>query len=459
MPKIGQSFKQSEPLPIEPYWSTSDGKTVRLYHGHVVDVLKKLHAKSVHCCVTSSPYWGLRDYQTGSWEGGSPECDHIEVTADRAHKSSTLGSQGKGHPVTNAAYKATVRQIDALCGKCGAERIDQQIGSESTPEEFIEKMVELFSEIKRILRDDGTVWLNLGDTYGSDGLVGIPWRVALALQADGWCLRQDIIWHKPAPMPESVKNRCTKAHEYVFLLTKSMKYFYDAEAIKEKQRSTYSSADFLPDSDKDQQDETGSAATKASRANGSHDIINSCANKRSVWTVASSGYEGAHFAVFPPKLIEPMIKAGTSEKGCCSQCGSPYKRVIEEQGRVSIEDNETKRDRSAGNSNGVGASTLHRDAVIPFTKTVGWSASCECNSSIVPCTVLDPFMGSGTTAAVCIELGRRAVGIDLSEKYIVKNQVPRIEGVLLRRSTTAHLVRKKVQAVKVKPMLRKPKDA
>jgi len=448
MPKIGQSSI------LKPYWTTSDDKTVKLYHGHVIDVLKRLPAQSVHCCITSPPYWGLRDYKTGIWKGGREDCDHIQVTADRAHRHSTLGNSKTGLPITNAAYQSTVRQFAALCGKCGAQRIDIQIGQEETPEHFIQNMVDVFREVKRVLRNDGTLWLNLGDTYDGRGLVGVPWRVALALQEDGWILRQDIIWCKPAPMPESVKNRCTKAHEYVFLFAKQRDYYYDAEAIKEKQSSTCTSADFLPDSEKDLQDSTGSSATRASRTNRSHDEINNGRNKRSVWTVASSGYPGAHFATFPPKLIEPMIKAGTSEKGCCSQCRSPYERIVEESGRVAIEDNETKRDRSAGNSNCVGASTLHRDAVIPTTKTIGWQSSCECNAGIIPCTVLDPFMGSGTTAAVCIEFGRRSVGIDLSEKYIVKNQVPRIEGVLLRRPSTAHLIRRQAKSIMIKPMKR-----
>lgn len=382
MPKIGQSSI------LKPYWTTSDDKTVKLYHGHVIDVLKRLPAQSVHCCVTSPPYWGLRDYKAG----------------------------------------------------------EEEIGQETTPQQFVQNIVEVFREVKRVLRNDGTLWLNLGDTYDGRGLVGVPWRVALALQEDGWVLRQDIIWHKPAPMPESVKNRCTKAHEYVFLFAKQRDYYYDAEAIKEKavggiQERTRANGESWEE-------------TKQNNGSQTAGCLTGTINKRSVWTVASSGYPGAHFATFPPKLIEPMIKAGTSEKGCCSQCGSSYKRIVEESGRVAIEDNETKRDRSANNSNGLGSTPLNRDATIPTTKTIGWQSSCNCDAKIVPCTVLDPFMGSGTTAAVCIELGRRAVGIDLSEKYIVKNQVPRIEGVLLRRRSTAHLIRRRVKSTFIKPMKR-----
>jgi len=225
---------------------------IRIIKGDCIKSLKKLDDKSVNTCITSPPYWGLRNYQE---------------------------------------YK--------------------QLGMEDTPEEFISNLVDVFREVKRVLRDDGTVWLNLGDTYCGTGhkgnytdpkhkegrngqkialnnkidglkskdLVGIPWRVALALQQDGWYLRQDIIWHKPNTMPESVKDRCTKAHEYIFLLSKNKKYYYDYEAIKEDA------------------------------------VIGKKRNKRSVWTVPTKPFKGAHFATFPMDLIEPCVLAGCPEGG------------------------------------------------------------------------------------------------------------------------------------------------
>lgn len=267
--------------------------------GNCLDVLKQLPDNHYHTCVTSPPYWGLRDYGTSG-----------------------------------------------------------QLGLEDTPEEYVANLVQVFREVKRVLRDDGTVWLNLGDSYynyrpslgqampkqtvsktGQDlpqsnpkrankinglkekDLVGIPWRVAFALQQDGWYLRQDIIWHKPNPMPESVKDRCTKSHEYIFLLSKSAKYYYDYEAIKEDAQQTIKSnrvgkkerVDYRPlGTIKDVV--TGSDKTT---------VRTNKRNKRSVWTVTTKPFKEAHFAVFPPDLIEPCILSGSPEKAC-ADCGKPY---------------------------------------------------------------------------------------------------------------------------------------
>lgn len=212
---------------------------VTFHTGDSVVVLKELASESVNCCVTSPPYFGLRDY---------------------GHKG--------------------------------------QIGIERTPEEYVAKLVAVFSEVRRVLRADGTLWLNLGDTYsGRKQLSGIPWRVAFALQSDGWHLRQDIIWNKPNPMPESVRDRCTKSHEYVFLLTKSDKYFFDSSAISEP--ATYAG-----------QRRGGSTKRYEQNAAGMDCKVYDRRNKRSVWTVKPATFKGAHFATFPPELIEPMILAG-----------------------------------------------------------------------------------------------------------------------------------------------------
>ena len=270
----------------------------------------------------------------------------------------------------------SLRKAKDICPHCGAKRIDQQLGLEETPEEYVEKMVEVFSEVKRVLKDDGTVWLNLGDSYsqtrwsdtpsttGISGkhsdivseritglppknLVGIPWRVAFALQADGWYLRQDIIWHKPNPMPESVTDRCTKSHEYIFLLSKSAKYYYDADAIKEEITST-------PQPRKDSTTTRGYQSNAQKGKNGYDDEMRTTysedgkRNKRSVWTINTKPYKDAHFAVFPPKIPELCIKAGSKEGD----------------------------------------------------------------------TVLDPFFGSGTTGWVAQRLGRKWIGIELNADYI-----------------------------------------
>lgn len=289
--------------------------SIKILQGNCLETLSSLEEKSVNTCVTSPPYWGLRDYGNGD-----------------------------------------------------------QLGQEETPEKFVESLVNVFREVRRVLRDDGTVWLNLGDSYNGSGgqgtkpnimskeaaegrggkaikvngikpkdLIGIPWRVAFALQADGWYLRQDIIWHKPNPMPESVQDRCTKAHEYIFLLSKSAKYYYDNEAIKED--SAESSKDRL---NQDIKNQKGSIRVPG-KTNGTMNAVGGeKRNKRSVWAVATQSYSEAHFATYPPELIKPCILAGCPEGG----------------------------------------------------------------------TVLDPFGGSGTTAQVASNLNRNAILCELNPEYV-----------------------------------------
>ena len=354
--------------------------------GDVREVLKTLDDESVQCVVTSPPYWGLRDYG-----------------------------------------------------------VDDQLGLEATPEEFVENMVDVFREVKRVLRNDGTLWLNLGDTYCGTGhkgehtdpkhkegrngqkialnnkvaglkskdLIGIPWRVALALQADGWYLRSDIIWNKPNPMPEPVKDRPTKSHEYIFLLTKSAKYYYDAEAIKEKGEYP-----------------AGTRAAKASDARSSMGFVNSrppeykiydgTRNKRSVWKITTKPYKEAHFATFPEELPEICIKAGTSKAGCCAKCGKSYKRIVETGDKYTDEvyvGQATKNYKSAKAQNPSDVKRRVLESMREKT-TVGWEVDCDCNADKVPCVVLDIFAGSGTTLRVASKLGRKGIGIELNPEYI-----------------------------------------
>jgi len=365
--------------------------------GDCREKLKELPNNFFHTVITSPPYWGLRDYGTGKWIGGDPNCSHI------AGKSRNDADREFGTKET-----LTVQYRD-VCKDCGAVRQDNQIGMEASPEEYVRKIVRTFQEVKRVLRDDGTLWLNLGDSYSSGGrtsttnqtvrgdkdygvtrppvsgsikpkdLVGIPWRVALALQEDGWYLRQDIIWHKPNPMPESVKDRCTKAHEYIFLLSKSEKYYYDSHAIKEQ------SVDCL-------------------------------SNKRSVWTVPVKPYNEAHFAVFPTELIEPAILAGCPPK-ICSECGTPYER---EMVTIEVPERETrdnmvgvipKRDKTSRMNSKDMKSLVQEDR--------GFTKNCSCSGSQTSAgRVLDPFGGSGTTALVADRHGRDATIIELNQKYV-----------------------------------------
>jgi len=356
--------------------------TIKILQGNCLDKLKTIAAKTFHTCVTSPPYWGLRDYGTATWIGGDPNCKHTITDGTVDNKKNKLIERPD-----RASDKKN-------CVKCGAKRVDDQLGLEETPQEYAVNMVKVFREVRRVLRDDGTVWLNLGDSYcssrpmGSSGnsdkvgnaykkhtesfdfgrtgktskvgtnqhrgrgkvtkglkpkdLVGIPWRVAFALQEDGWYLRQDIIWNKPNPMPESVQDRCTKSHEYIFLLSKKDKYYYDNESIKEEGTEKIG-GNVKPQKGVDQRfSETKQGLLEAQQK------IYEKVNKRSVWTVTTKPYKEAHFATYPPDLIEPCILAGCPEGG----------------------------------------------------------------------HVLDPFGGAGTTGLVSDRLGRNATLIELNKDYI-----------------------------------------
>jgi site-specific DNA-methyltransferase (cytosine-N4-specific) len=343
---------------LTPWLEDAD---VRLYHGDVLAVLRELPAESVDCCVTSPPYWGLRDYGTGAWEGGDPDCQHsvggqVTQTKDR-------------DTMRNGAIVGGVRPgVDAsLCRKCGATRIDQQLGLEPTPEEYVTRMVEVFREVRRVLAAHGTVWLNLGDSYAAgktgrtDGdrnernvwsgqasrpenqswtgptgnerkpppgykpkdLVGIPWRVAFALQADGWWLRSAITWCKPNCMPESVTDRPTKATEMVFLLTKAPRYYYDAEAVREKDAGYASGNGFSGR-------QGGARDTMLDGGEGSPERFQPGAgrNQRDWWFIPTQPYPNAHFATFPEELARRCIAAGCPEQ-VCRVCGKARERVTQ----------------------------------------------------------------------------------------------------------------------------------
>jgi len=293
-------------------------------------------------CVTSPPYYGLRDYGTAKWEGGDADCEHIGA---RVNPLKVGGFTGERLRKENGTENEKYLSFKHKCPDCNAVRVDSQIGLEETPDEYIKAMVEVFQCVWDVLEDDGTLWLNIGDSYYNyrpgkgqalvqqtvsnnsqdlpqvcarrgnklDGLkekdlIGIPWMLAFALRADGWYLRQDIIWHKPNPMPESVQDRCTKSHEYIFLLSKSHKYYYDIDSIKEEAHTT--------DNNERNRDESKLNNTPGrTRMAGLTTNHYEMKNKRSVWTVNTQPYAGAHFAVFPTDLIEPCILAGAPVGG------------------------------------------------------------------------------------------------------------------------------------------------
>ena len=518
--------------------------------------LKSLPDGCVQTCVTSPPYWGLRDYglEPSIW-GGEAGCRHEwgEKIPQNSRHLYTEDNSGKESPVAGKGAYPSSRGQYCRCGAWSG-----CYGLEPTPELYVQHTVEIFREVRRVLRPDGCLWLNLGDSYAGGGragknpellknhlmfgkpkseynasimtlpspipeglkpkdLVGIPWRVAFALQADGWWLRSDIIWAKPNPMPESVTDRPTKAHEYIFLLTKSgtpqywthrdgagsrtrpkpdirwvnqvtgeeirtkpadvekivtcpeckgtgkvlkdvsydfcgkwiedtteeacdkcagkkkiklwerinlwqgQDYFYDNEAVKEPCESGPSDIKKMIE----QKERIGgknkhlidpfnkaSAATNIGNKRGVGDP--SGRNRRSVWTVATQPYPESHFAVFPPKLIEPCILAGSSPKAC-EVCGAPWARAVE---REPMEIKRSGRSEQMGKYGRTATSgTMTKP---PMSITTGWQPTCSCekNTGSERCIVLDPFMGAGTTGLVAAQWGRDYSGIELNPGYL-----------------------------------------
>jgi len=436
---------------------------VEIIQGDCLKSLRNLAPKSVNTCVTSPPYFGLRDYGTAEWEGGDEGCNHSYQVKTPYNKdfNERWGNSPGQKKQESQRHEVTYKGV---CKKCGAIRKDSQIGLEETPEEFVENLVKVFKEVKRVLRDDGTVWLNLGDSYISGksrystkeqsilgggnneqklgrlqrggkkdfyghpfykdkDLAGIPWRVAFALQQDGWYLRQDIIWHKPNPMPESVRDRCTKSHEYIFLLSKSKKYYYDNEAIKEDAvtgkdlgilRSKQNMSDkYVSAHAQSIQDRKESGIDSRKAGTGKR-------NKRSVWTVTTKPFKGAHFAVFPMDLIEPCVLAGCPEK-VCVECSEPYKRI------TSRNSNPLEVDDSTLDRYGNGKAGVHRKVGGQYQKwlnenplvTVGWEKQCDCKTNETKGgIVIDPFGGSGTTGLVAQNNNRNAILLELNPEYI-----------------------------------------
>ena len=244
--------------------------------------------------------------------------------------------------------------------------------------------------------------------------------LAFALRADGWYLRQDIIWAKPNPMPESVKDRCTKSHEYIFLLSKSARYYYDNEAVKEES--------IEPIRAREKNNGESAVDTKMRGYDGNCGNTGT-RNKRDVWTVTTKPYKGAHFATFNPELIKPCILAGAPET-CCAKCGAPYERVTE---RVSLGKRYSTGKSKEKNESGLvtGFSGYDDGSSSPVFKTIGFEPTCTCNAGTKAGIVFDPFVGSGTTVATAIQLGRKGIGIDLSFKYLQENAKARVESAEL----------------------------
>lgn len=428
-----------------------DPPTATLYYGvDCRESLRRLPDQSIHTVCTSPPYWGLRNYcnDPSIW-CGDRDCDHD--WSDTIPDSNKGGSGTPTDKNNRGEGYGRGEPRGQYCTKCDAWL--GQLGLEPSPDEFVSHLVEIFSDVKRVLRDDGTLWLNLGDSYANPGiqsfalsstgerikagkkdtmnsalraisdgikykdLVGIPWAVAFALRADGWYLRSDIIWAKANCMPESVQDRPTRSHEYVFLLTKSEKYYYDVDAIREPHQDD-SQARMLRGRSKKHKLVDGpghqSLNTNDGLANGCHP---NGRNKRTVWQVNSQSYHGSHFAVWPLKLVEPMILAGTGDKGCCATCGTAYKRVVNREGTESIK--QSYKGEKSDHWKGLQSIGRNGGFVGGFSDTKGWEPGCECgDQSTKRCVVLDPFSGSATTGKVANDHGRDYIGMDASTEYL-----------------------------------------
>ena len=540
---------------------------IKIFVGDCREVMRSMEAESVHLAATSPPFYGLRNYQIApSLWGGDPSCDHVWGDPQRSqHANSIPGPNGRGGKNGYGARNVE-KETGPFCVKCGCWR--GVLGMEPDFRSYVAHVVEVFREVRRVLRRDGAAFLNLGDSYATGaGAVGdrpgggeqgsawagrpapgktswagrgigfrgahapdnsgkaaysvpdglgpmtqpnrmpqpglkpkdlmlIPSRVAIALQDDGWWVRQDVIWHKPAPMVESVLDRCTKSHEYVFVLAKAEKYFWDAEAIAEP--VTQSTMERMSQPNFEQQlgsfrvpgktngpikaavKRSGNKERKAATERGCPEGTGKnqassvpweglTRNKRDVWTINTepfggefcracrSYFEGAalnalrveviekedgskerrrwcscgehdrwlsHFATWPPALVEVMVKAGSSEKGCCATCGAPWGRTTErvDQGWDGSRYGEAALAAAGGvKTGGTAKSTLGsgNGKLVGKRETVGWAPTCKCEQvyPLERALILDPFGGAGTTAMVADRLQRDAVIVEMNPEY------------------------------------------
>jgi DNA modification methylase len=348
-------------------------------------------------------------------------------------------SRSRGRLGRDERQGAAGQQGGCFCRRCGAWM--GCLGLEPDPDLYVDHLVAVMRAVRRVLRDDGTLWLVLGDSFaasrsyqvrdrkrGEPGgplparvppalkpkdLIGIPWRVAFALQADGWWLRSDIVWAKPNAMPESVTDRPTRAHEFVFLLTKSRRYFYDAEAVREPDQARRSGNGYK------RPERLSYGGGDESRGQDFEWVGGAGRNRRSVWTVPTQCFKGAHFATFPEALVEPCLLAGSSPVACRA-CGAPWRRVVDARrlldGEREVTGSWTQADK-LHSGRALQATGFGHWRVEVRRETVGWEANCEHDYPGGRCTVLDPFAGAATAGVVAARHGRDFLGIELGGAY------------------------------------------
>lgn len=493
--------------------------TTRILVGDCREKLAELEDKSVHSAITSPPYFGLRDYHSESklWDA-HPDCEHewgetLPPFLPGPGNKNPTDMSGLNNPWRNDEIRVNNPHGGSFCQLCGAWR--GALGLEPTPELYIDHMVQVFREVRRVLRDDGTLWLNIGDSYAGSGKGGnpkespyqkqatnagslswtgqtardnaltnvthdvksrwkikpkdrmmIPARLAIALQEDGWWLRDEIVWHKNG-MPESVTDRCCRAHEMVYLLTKKKTYFYDHYAIMEL--GTYNGP-WSPEGIKSPYRQGAHLQDKLEEG------LPVTRVKRDVWKINIMPLPQAHFATFPPALVEPMVLAGTSQKGVCMACGAPWRRVVSKGGEPDLEHQQASGGDAKGEYHGEAVKdyepTGAQDASVVKARildgmrqrmTLGWYPTCRCDNAdelpkppkrpgyranaeekadwlrkcnewnasvkaicetlsttpVKPATVLDPFAGAFTTNLVADRLQRDSIAIELNPEYVV----------------------------------------
>jgi DNA modification methylase len=411
----------------------------------VFDGLAAMPEKSVHCCVTSPPYWALRDYGTAKWEGGNnPSCEHKvreRVTLNKG-PAGVVGPRSQGHQ--QEGFKSQ-------CPRCGAKRIDRQLGQEATPQEFVATLVRVFAGVHRVLRDDGVLFVNLGDSYADKSRCLIPERFVIAMQEFGWYVRDIIVWHKPAPMPVSVRDRCTPAWEPIYQFTKSPRYFWDQEAVKVKSATAGKPIKMADgwDTAPGSHGAFHRQGREAGRYTGA--VQAATANPRNVWRISTEPMKAKHYAAFPSELPTRCIKAATSERGVCSRCLAPWVRVVERK-RVATRPGEDSKVLNvekiciaqASSRPGCDVEKNWRNSTLggtpQQTQTVDWQPTCQCNADTIPATVLDPFSGAGTTCLAAARLGRHGIGLELNPEYVTLS-IQRIETELAKHAAKTTMVR------------------
>lgn len=429
-----------------------------ILQGDALTELRKLDSNMVDMCITSPPYYGLRDYGTATWEGGDEDCEHTINSPDPDNLK----------PHVNRPFRGN----RSACIKCGAKRIDQQMGLEDSIDEYITKLCDVFDEVGRVLKDEGTCWVNIGDSYNSHSakskkvggfegrqmsenpdyaaakitmkktgvpdkcLLGIPFRFALEMIDRGWILRNTIIWHKPNCMPSSAKDRFTVDFEYLFFFTHQQKYYFETqyepykscqrdldrfdETLQRAQDHNRTTGDLNSDEYKPLRAKR-MPAIGGKKHKGKHNATYSGNTpdwgkgriKRAVWTIPPASFKGPHYATFPPKLIETPIAAGCPEQ-ICKKCGLPRKQIVETSYNVRAIRTDKSKQYNPDDKYVRKNMPFMGDAI----REIKGYTDCGCNAGFEPGIVLDCFFGSGTTGLVALEQGKKYIGIELNPKDI-----------------------------------------